>query len=697
VVIAGKEAGADLVIIETMGDGYELKAAVLAAKENSNLPVFATITLDEKGKMLTGGNVESVTALLEGLGADVIGLNCGLGPIQLLPFLKDMVRVSSTPILVNPNAGLPRSEGGKTVYDINADEFAEAMKEMARNGATVLGGCCGTTPEHIHKTKLACDAIPVCEITDKGRTVISSYSHAVVFGGRPILIGERINPTGKPKFKQALKDKDLTYILSMGVAQQESRADVLDVNVGLPGIDEPQMMVDVVKELQGVLDLPLQIDTSDPVAMERALRIYNGKPLINSVNGKKEVMEQIFPLVKHYGGVVVALALDEDGIPETADGRIAVAKKIYETAESYGIPKKDILVDCLCMAVSSDKNGALTTLETVRRVRDELGGKTVLGVSNVSFGLPMRENINASFFLLAMQNGLSAGIVNPNLEAMMQVYDSFLVLTAQDENCAGYVGIYGPKEAEKKRQKEILKAAAVNQAAGVSGTAGAGSAADSGTASGAGAVDTGSALKKSIIKGMSQAASDAARLALKDTDALELINTDMIPALDEVGKGFEAGTVFLPQLLMSAEAAKAAFAVVKESMEASGEVQEKKGKVILATVKGDIHDIGKNIVKVLLENYSFDVIDLGRDVPLETVVEEAIREHVSVVGLSALMTTTVPSMEETIKALRKDAPWVKVMVGGAVLTQEYADAIGADAYCKDAMASVNFATSVIGK
>ena len=567
-----------------------------------------------------------------------------------------MVRVSSTPILVNPNAGLPRSEGGKTVYDINADEFAEAMKEMARNGATVLGGCCGTTPEHIHKTKLVCDAIPVCEITDKGRTVISSYSHAVTFGGRPILIGERINPTGKPKFKQALKDKDLTYILSMGVAQQESRADVLDVNVGLPGIDEPQMMVDVVKELQGVLDLPLQIDTSDPVAMERALRIYNGKPLINSVNGKKEVMEQIFPLVKHYGGVVVALALDEDGIPETADGRIAVAKKIYETAASYGIPKKDILVDCLCMAVSSDKNGALTTLETVRRVRDELGGKTVLGVSNVSFGLPMRENINASFFLLAMQNGLSAGIVNPNLEAMMQVYDSFLVLTAQDENCAGYVGIYGPKEAEKKRQKEILKAAAVNQAA-----------------------------------------ADAARLALKDTDALELINTDMIPALDEVGKGFEAGTVFLPQLLMSAEAAKAAFAVVKESMEASGEVQEKKGKVILATVKGDIHDIGKNIVKVLLENYSFDVIDLGRDVPPETVVEEAIREHVPVVGLSALMTTTVPSMEETIKALRKDAPWVKVMVGGAVLTQEYADAIGADAYCKDAMASVNFATSVIGK
>ena len=695
----GEKYGADLIHIETMSDTYEVKAAILAAKENSSLPVFVTMIFDERGKLLTGGDVPSVVAMLEGLRVDALGLNCGLGPKQMLPILNDLRRYTSLPIIVKPNAGLPKQKNGETYYDVEPDEFARIMQEVVKGGACVIGGCCGTTPEHIHKTKLACDDIPVCEITDKNRTVISSYSHAVTFGGRPILIGERINPTGKPKFKQALKDKDLTYILSMGVAQQESRADVLDVNVGLPGIDEPQMMVDVVKELQGVLDLPLQIDTSDPVAMERALRIYNGKPLINSVNGKKEVMEQIFPLVKHYGGVVVALALDENGIPETADGRLAVARKIYETAASYGIPKKDILVDCLCMAVSSDKNGALTTLETVRRVRDELGGKTVLGVSNVSFGLPMRENINASFFLLAMQNGLSAGIVNPNLEAMMQAYDSFLVLSAQDENCAEYVGIYAPKEAEKKRQKEILKAAAVNQAAGVSGAAGAGNSNGAGNTSGtgAGAAYTGSALKKSIVKGMSQAAADAAKLALKDTDALELINTDMIPALDEVGKGFEAGTVFLPQLLMSAEAAKAAFAVVKESMEASGEVQEKKGKVILATVKGDIHDIGKNIVKVLLENYSFDVMDLGRDVPPETIVEAAVKEHVPVVGLSALMTTTVPAMEDTIKALRKDAPWVKVMVGGAVLTQEYADAIGADTYCKDAMASVNFATSVIGE
>lgn len=672
VVRAGAAAGADLIIIETMGDSYELKAAVLAAKEASDLPIFATVTMDEKGKMLTGGNVESVTALLEGLGVDVIGMNCGLGPIQLLPLVKKMVEVASVPVMVNPNAGLPRSEGGKTVYDIDADAFAEAMKVIAESGVSVLGGCCGTTPEHIRKMHAVCKDVPVPVVSDKGRTVISSYSHAVEFGGAPVIIGERINPTGKPKFKQALKDHDLAYILNVGVAQQESRAQVLDVNVGLPGIDEPAMMVDVVKELQSVLDLPLQIDTSNVQAMEQAMRIYNGKPLINSVNGKKEVMDAVFPLVKKYGGVVVALCLDEDGIPETADGRIAVAKKIYETAAEYGIDKKDILVDALCMAVSSDKNGALVTLETVRRVRDEFGGKTVLGVSNVSFGLPMREHINSAFFLMALQNGLSAAIINPNSEAMMAVYDSFMVLSAQDENCGQYIGVYAEKEEAKKAAKQtpvqVEKHVAKKESDGAA-----------------------SALKKSIIRGMSQAAETAAREALVSADALTIINTEMIPALDEVGKGFEAGTVFLPQLLMSAEAAKAAFAVMKEKMAADGLAQEKRGKVILATVKGDIHDIGKNIVKVLLENYSFDVIDLGRDVAPETIVECAANEHVPVVGLSALMTTTVPAMEETIKLLREQTPWVKIMVGGAVLTEDYAAAIGADSYCKDAMASVNFA------
>ncbi|MCI8511002.1 MAG: dihydropteroate synthase [Lachnospiraceae bacterium] len=697
---AGTKAGADLIIIETMGDSYEMKAAVLGAKEGSLLPVFATVTLDEKGKMLTGGGVEAVTALLEGLGVDGIGLNCGLGPIQLLPFVRQMASIASVPILVNPNAGLPRSQNGQTVYDIDSDAFAAAMQEIALAGASLLGGCCGTTPEHIRKMRAACEAIPLPEITDKERTVISSYSHAVTFGGRPVLIGERINPTGKPRFKQALRERDLTYILNVGAAQQESGADVLDVNVGLPGIDEPAVLEEVVKELQSVLDLPLQLDTSNPEAMERAMRCYNGKPLINSVNGKREVMEAVFPLVKRYGGVVVALCLDEAGIPKTADGRIEVAKKIYKTAASYGIGKKDILVDALCMAVSSDKNGALTTLETVRRVRDELGGKTVLGVSNVSFGLPMREHINAAFFLSALWNGLSAGIINPNSAAMMAVYDSFLVLTAQDENCGRYIAAYAEKEAEKKRER-----AEKAQRRSESGMAGAGNMpGPKGLAGGTGQPDVlvkaaGAdgefpELRRSILRGMPEAAGRAAEAALAAKDALELINKELIPALDEVGQGFEAGTVFLPQLLMSAEAAKAAFAVVKERLAADGSEQKKRGTVILATVKGDIHDIGKNIVKVLLENYSFEVMDLGRDVPPEEIVKAAVERHAPVVGLSALMTTTVPSMEATIAALHKDAPWVKIMVGGAVLTKEYADSIGADAYCKDAMASVNFASSV---
>ena len=674
VVRAGAAAGADLIIIETMGDCYELKAAVLAAKEECELPIFATVTLDEKGKMLTGGNVESVTALLEGLGVDVIGLNCGLGPVQLLPLIRKMVDVASVPVMVNPNAGLPRSEGGKTVYDIDSDQFAETMRVIAESGVSVLGGCCGTTPEHIAKMYAVCKDVPKPIVEKKERTIISSYSHAVEFGRKPVIIGERINPTGKPKFKQALKDHDMAYILNVGVAQQESRAEVLDVNVGLPGIDEPAMMVDVVKELQSILDLPLQIDTANVQAMEQAMRIYNGKPLINSVNGKRESMEAVFPLVKKYGGVVVALCLDEDGIPETADGRIAIAKKIYDTAAEYGIDKKDILIDALCMAVSSDKNGALVTLETVKRVHMELGGKTVLGVSNVSFGLPMREHINAAFFMMALQNGLSAAIINPNSEAMMAVYDSFLVLTAQDENCGHYVGVYAEKEAAKKLVKEAeKKSESVKQQ-------------NEGTET-----QTESALKKSIIRGLAKAAQEAAGEALKNKEALTIINEEMIPALDEVGKGFETGSVFLPQLLMSAEAAKAAFAVMKESMAQDGVVQAKRGKVILATVKGDIHDIGKNIVKVLLENYSFDVIDLGRDVAPEKVVECAIEEKVPVVGLSALMTTTVPAMEETIRQLREKAPEVKIMVGGAVLTEDYAAAIGADAYCKDAMASVNFA------
>ena len=689
VVLVGAREGADLVLIETMNDSYETKAAVLAAKENCDLPVFVTLVFDEKGKLLTGGNIESVVAMLEGLGVDALGINCGLGPVQMAKIAKDILSVASVPVIVNPNAGLPRTEHGQTVYDIDASQFAEYMKEIAKMGVTMIGGCCGTTPEHIEKTVALTKNMPVPEIVKKERTVISSYSQAVVFDKKPIIIGERINPTGKPKFKQALLEHNLDYILKEALTQQDSGAHVLDVNVGHPEIDEVALLTESVKEIQSVCDLPLQLDTANIEAMENAMRIYNGKPLINSVNGKEEVMNAIFPLVQKYGGVVVALALDEDGIPETADGRIEIAKKIYKKAAEYGIEAKDIIIDGLCMTISSDSKGAITTLETIRRVKEELGGKTILGVSNISFGLPRREYINAAFFTMALQNGLSAAIMNPNSEAMMRVYYGYCALAALDENCGQYIEKYALEEAELKAKKSL--SVSVEQA-------------ENSTSNRKEIQNTGSTvgqsleemLIRSVKKGLKEEASQLAKELLVKKEALDIINGCMIPALDTIGKGFEQGTIFLPQLLMSAEAAKSAFEVIKEHLSQSGQVQEKKGKVILATVKGDIHDIGKNIVKVLLENYSYDVIDLGKDVPPEAIVETAIKEQVPVVGLSALMTTTVPSMETTIEMLRKEAPQVKVMVGGAVLTQEYADKIGADAYCKDAMASVKYAEKIIG-
>ena len=673
VVKIGAREGADLVLIETMSDSYEVKAAVLAAKENCDLPVFATMIFDSRGKLLTGGTVESTVALLEGLGVDALGINCGLGPVQMKGILADIMKAASVPVIVNPNAGLPRSEGGKTVYDIDADEFARTMREIVEMGACVVGGCCGTTPEHIKKTIELCKDHPACMPEKKDYTVISSYAQAVVIDQNPVLIGERINPTGKSKFKQALRDHNLEYILREGVTQQDNGAHVLDVNVGLPEIDEAAMMEEVVRELQSIIDLPLQIDTSNIQAMERALRAYNGKPVLNSVNGKQEVMEEVFPLVKRYGGVVVALALDEDGIPETADGRLRVAEKIYAKAAEYGIEKKDIIIDALCMTVSSDSKGAITTLETVRRVRDELGGKTILGVSNISFGLPQREIVNAAFFTMALQNGLNAAIINPNSEAMMRSYYSFRVLADLDPQCSEYISVYSGQVATLGQT--------VRQGGG------------SGKSDGSGTAMSAS-LAESIERGLKESAHQAVTELLKTLEPLVIINEEMIPALDRVGKGFEKGTVFLPQLLMSAEAAKAAFEVIKEQLAKSGKEEEKKGKIILATVKGDIHDIGKNIVKVLLENYGYDVIDLGKDVPPELVVETAVEQEVKLVGLSALMTTTVPSMEETIRQLQKAAPETKVMVGGAVLTEDYAKTIGADRYCRDAMASVNYAESL---
>ena len=660
VVRIGAAAGVDLVLIETMSDSYELKAAVLAAKENCVLPVLATVIFDENGKMLTGGTVDSVAAMLEGLRVDALGVNCGLGPKQMLPIVKRLTEVSSLPVIVNPNAGLPRSENGKTVYDIDADEFAALMGEIADLGVQVLGGCCGTTPAHIRKMIETCKGHYFVPVEPKHRTVVSSFSQAVEIGQKPVIIGERINPTGKSKFKAALRENNIEYILSEGLAQEDNGAHILDVNVGMPEIDEPAMMERVVTRLQGVTALPLQIDTSDTAAMERGMRLYNGKPMINSVSGKRESMEAVFPLVKKYGGVVVGLTLDENGIPDSAEGRVQIAKKIYDTAVQYGIGKEDIVIDGLAMTISSDSRSALVTLETLRRVRDELGGHTILGVSNISFGLPQREIINANFFTMALQNGLSCAIINPNTDAMMRAYRAFLALTDQDAQCAGYIAAYG-------NQPTVAPQAAADSAI---------------------------PLGESIERGLQARAAQAAKAALQTVPPLELVNTELIPALDRVGKGFEAGTVFLPQLLMSAEAAKAAFEVVKDAMR--GAPQATRGKIILATVKGDIHDIGKNIVKVLLENYGYQVLDLGKDVAPEVIVDTAIQEEVALIGLSALMTTTVVSMEQTIRLLREKKPDAKVVVGGAVLTQEYADSIGADCYARDAMATVHYADSVFG-
>ncbi|MBR4862281.1 MAG: homocysteine S-methyltransferase family protein [Firmicutes bacterium] len=675
IVVAAEEGGADFIHIETMSDTLEVKAAVLAAKENTSLPVFATVTFDQGGKMLTGGNVEAVVALLEGLGVDALGVNCGLGPFQLEQVVADFLRVASVPVIIQPNAGLPRQEKGQTVYDISAEDFAKKMRDFAEDGAWLLGGCCGTTPAHIRCLVAECGDIVPKPLTDKERTVVSSYTHAVEIADDPIIIGERINPTGKSRFKQALRDHDMDYILQEGFGQQDKGAQILDINVGLPEIDETAMILDVVREVQSVIDLPLQIDTSNVEAMEAALRYYNGKAMINSVNGKQESMDAVFPLVKKYGGVVVGLTLDESGIPSTAEGRYAIAEKIVKTAESYGISRKDIVMDVLCMTISSDPQGAVTTLKALQMVKEGLGVRTSLGVSNISFGLPRRDIINANFYAQALAAGLDCAILNTNADGMLQAYHAYRALTGKDENCAAYIENYA------------------NTVAPTAGSVPAGAGAGAAVAPAA----SGSDLERAIVKGMKDQAGHIAAELVKTIPPLELINQQLVPALDIVGKGFEAGTVFLPQLLMSAEAAKSAFEAVRGAMDASGASgQEKKGKIIIATVKGDIHDIGKNIVKVLLENYGYDVCDLGKDVPPEAIVEAAVEGDVKLVGLSALMTTTVTSMEETIRLLSEKKPDCRVVVGGAVLTEQYAEMIHADHYAKDAMATVYYAQEVLG-
>ena len=659
----GEKYGVDLILIETMNDAYETKAALLAAKETANLPIIVTNAYGADGKLMTGATPEAMAALLEGMDVTAFGANCSLGPTQLAPVAEKLLNFASIPVVLKPNAGLPHLEGEKTVFDVGPAEFAEQMAFFAEKGLRVLGGCCGTTPAHIAALAQKVAKIDPKPITDKGLTVVSSYTHAVEFGRKPLLIGERINPTGKKRLKTAILEEDFDYILSEGVAQQEKKVDILDVNVGLPGIDEARILTKAVTSLQEIIDLPVQIDTADPRAMESALRRCNGKPLINSVNGKADSMAAIFPLVKKYGGTVVALTLDENGIPETVEGRLEIAKKILKTAESYGISKKNIVFDTLCMPISADISAGKVTLEALRRIRTALGCHTVLGISNVSFGLPNRDAVNGIFFTMAMENGLSAAIMNPNSGEMWKAYYGFNALRGLDENCAAYM--------ENAASFASVQAAAAPAA-----------------------INFGEGLQFAIGKGLKDKAAAITAQLLQTAAPLEVVNTQIIPALDKVGRGFEEKTVFLPQLLMSAEAAKAAFAVIKNRMNV-GANGGNKGIFVIATVEGDIHDIGKNIVKLLLENYGYRVIDLGKDVPPQKVVDAVAEHHSPLCGLSALMTTTVPAMEATIRLLRQQTPWCKVVVGGAVLTREYADAIGADFYAKDAMETVRFAESLV--
>lgn len=658
----GAACGVDLIMIETMNDSYETKAALLAAKENCDLPVIVSNAYSENGKLMTGASPAAMVALLEGMGADAIGVNCSFGPDKLAPIVREYLKYASVPVLLKPNAGLPHSENGRTVYDVLPEDFAAITAGLVAEGVCVAGGCCGTTPSYI---KALCDQIAVTTpaVEPKRHTVISSYTDAVFFTDDPVLIGERINPTGKKRLKEALRNDELDYILNEGLKQQSAGAEVLDVNVGLPEIDEPAMLTKVVYELQSIIDLPLQIDTSDPVAMEKALRIYNGKPLINSVNGKQESMDAIFPLMKKYGGVAVALTLDESGIPDTVEGRVAIARKIIDTAASYGVDKKDLIFDTLAMAVSADNCAAKLTLDSLHRIRRELGVHTSLGVSNISFGLPQRDIVNATFFALALENGLSAAIMNPFSAEMMKTYHAFRVLKGIDTNCTDYIAFADTVQ----NNVTIGEKAAAN-------------------------TDDKLTLKDAVMKGLKEPAAKLCVDLLQTVEPLTVVQEHIIPALDAVGRDYEQGRVYLPGLLMSAEAAKFAFEEIKARMiQTDG---SNKCTVVIATVKGDIHDIGKNIVKLLLENYGFDVHDLGKDVPPEKIVEETVRLHAPIVGLSALMTTTVPAMEETIRQLRKAAPWAKVVVGGAVMTEEYAKSIDADQYCRDAMDTVRYAERI---
>ncbi|MDU1320169.1 MAG: homocysteine S-methyltransferase family protein [Clostridium botulinum] len=661
-VIQGEKSGADIILIETMTDLYEAKAAILAAKENTNLPVFCTMTFEKNKRTFTGCTPVSMVLTLEGLGVDALGVNCSLGPNELEDIVDEIIKYSSVPIMVQPNAGLPTVKDGKTIYNIKPKEFAAFQRSIVEKGVRIVGGCCGTTDEFIREIVYSLKDVEIKNLKEKNICGVCSSTKAVLIDGVKI-IGERINPTGKKLFKEALRNNDIDYILKEAIGQVESGADILDVNVGLPEIDEEETMKKVIKEIQSIIDTPLQIDSNNPKVIEKALRVYNGKAIVNSVNGEDKVLDNVLPLIKKYGAAVVALTLDDKGIPKKAEERLKIAEKIVNKALDYGIKREDIFIDCLVLTASAQQEDVRETLKAVTLVKEKLKVKTILGVSNISFGLPNRELINKTFLAMSLQSGLDLPILNPNNKEMINIINAFKVLNNQDIGAANYIEMYANETSnskEVKTQKSNLN------------------------------------LKEIVIKGIKEEAYSKTKELLKDRAELSIINEELIPALDEVGEKYEKGIIFLPQLIQSAETVKKAFAAIKEKLREDNSPKINKGKILMATVKGDIHDIGKNIVKVILENYGFDIIDLGKDVEVERIVEEVKKNNIKLVGLSALMTTTVNSMKDTIKALKDSGIDCKTFVGGAVLNEEYAEMINADFYAKDAKEAVDIAKRFFG-
>ncbi len=663
-VIQGVKSGVDLILIETMTDLYEAKAAVLAAKENSNLPVFCTMSFEKNGRTFTGCSPSAMVMVLQGLGVDALGINCSLGPRDIEPILDEILSFSKIPVMVQANAGLPRVVEGKTIFDVSSKEFAIYGRRFIKKGVSIIGGCCGTTDDYIRDLSGAVKDVKQTLLECSPLSAVCTPSETVFINGVKV-IGERINPTGKKLFKEALRKGDIDYILREAIAQVEAGADILDVNVGLPDINEEEIIVKIIKELQSILNTPLQIDSTNAAVIEKGLRVYNGKAIVNSVNGEEKVLDSILPIVKKYGAAVVGLTLDEKGIPNTAEERFKIAERIIKKAQSYGIDKEDVYIDCLTLTAAAQQKEVNETLKALTMVKKILGVKTLLGVSNVSFGLPNRELINRTFLANSLYAGLDLPIINPLDKSMMDTIKAFQVLSNEDIGATEYVKNYNSGD------KEISKSATSKEVVA-------------------------SNLYEVIIKGTKEQAKTITNMLLSSNEPLEVINESIIPALDFVGDKYEKGEIFLPQLIQSAEIVKASFEIIKESLKGDENTNILKDKVILATVKGDIHDIGKNIVKVLLENYGYEVIDLGKDVSKEEIIEMALKHKVRLIGLSALMTTTVKNMEETILDLKKSCSNSVVMVGGAVLNREYAINIGADFYAKDAKESVKIAKEVLG-